>query len=98
MVAGHGIGYDGMQNDIYGTFVGLLSGRIIIKKIRRSTNDKVIAGLCGGVGEMLSVDPVLVRLICVFLCVATAVLPLLVTYIVAWIIVPQDTSADSSEC
>ncbi len=66
-----------------------------MKKIRRSKNDKVIAGLCGGVGEMLSVDPTLVRLICVFLCVATAVLPLLVTYIVGWMIVPEETSVDS---
>ena len=66
-----------------------------MKKIRRSTKDKVIAGLCGGVAEMLSVDPSLVRLLCVFLCVATAILPLLVTYIVGWIIVPEDTSTDS---
>lgn len=85
----------GRQNDIYGTFVGLLSGGMIMKKIRRSTNDKVIAGLCGGVGKMLSVDPTLVRLLCVFLCVATAILPLLLTYLVGWIIVPEDTSADS---
>jgi len=69
-----------------------------MKKIRRSRNDKVIAGLCGGVGEMLSVDPTLVRLVCVFLCVVTGILPLLVTYIVGWIIVPEDTSVDSGEC
>ena len=66
-----------------------------MNKIRRSKNDKIIAGLCGGVAEMLSVDPTLVRLLCVFLCVATAILPLLVTYIVGWIIVPEDTSVDS---
>ncbi len=69
-----------------------------MKKIRRSRNDKVIAGLCGGVGEILSVDPTLVRLVCVFLCVVSGILPLLVTYIVGWIIVPEDTSVDSGEC
>ena len=66
-----------------------------MKKIRRSTKDKVIAGLCGGVAEMLSVDPTLVRLLCVFLCVTTLIFPLLVTYLVGWIIVPEDTSVDS---
>ena len=69
-----------------------------MNRIRRSKNEKVIAGLCGGIGEMLSVDPVLVRLVCIFLCVLTGVLPLLITYLIGWIIVPQDTSAGSGEC
>ena len=47
---------------------------------------------------MLSVDPTLVRLICVFLCVATGILPLLITYLIGWMIVPENTSADSGEC
>ena len=80
------------------TLAGLPLGETIMKKMHRSRNDRIIAGLCGGLGEMLSVDPTLVRLICVFLCVATAILPLLITYLVGWIIVPEDSSADSGEC
>ena len=69
-----------------------------MNRIRRSKNEKVIAGLCGGIGEMLSVDPVLVRLVCIFLCVLTGILPLLITYLIGWIIVPEDGSSDSDKC
>ena len=61
-----------------------------MKKLYRSSKDKILGGLCGGVGEIYSIDPTLVRLICVFLCIITGVLPLLITYIVGWIIVPMD--------
>ena len=61
-----------------------------MKKLHRSSKDKILGGLCGGLGEVYSIDPTLVRLICVFLCIMTGILPLLITYIVGWIIVPQD--------
>lgn len=32
------------------------------KKLYRSTKDKVLAGVCGGLGEYFDVDPTLVRL------------------------------------
>jgi phage shock protein PspC (stress-responsive transcriptional regulator) len=35
------------------------------------------------------VDPTIIRLILVFLALLTAVMPVLVTYVVAWIIVPE---------
>jgi phage shock protein PspC (stress-responsive transcriptional regulator) len=38
---------------------------------------------------MTGIDSTLIRLALVFLCLATAVLPLLATYIIAGIIVPQ---------
>ncbi len=69
-----------------------------MKKIYRSGRDKKIAGICGGLGEIFAVDSTLVRLAFVFLCLSSGVLPLLVTYIVGWIIIPVGTKeADSSE-
>ena len=38
------------------------------KKLYRSTKDKVLAGVCGGLGEYFDVDPTLVRLACGLLC------------------------------
>ena len=35
------------------------------KKLRRSTSDTVIAGVCGGIGACLDVDPDIVRIILV---------------------------------
>jgi phage shock protein C len=56
----------------------------------RSRNDRKIAGVCGGIGEMLDIDPNLIRLGVVFLCVVTAILPVTATYIAAWIIFPEE--------
>jgi phage shock protein C len=38
-----------------------------IKRLYRSRKDKVIAGVCGGIGEYFSIDPVWVRIIFVLL-------------------------------
>ena len=56
------------------------------KKLYRSNNEKMLAGVCGGLGEFLGLDPTLVRLI-------FAVLAILgghgiILYLIIWIIVP----------
>ena len=60
-----------------------------MKRLYRSPTDKKVAGVFGGIGELYSVDPTLLRLIAVFLGVATGLLPFLVTYFIAWIIIPR---------
>ena len=37
------------------------------KKMTRSLNDRMIGGVCGGLGQYLDVDPTIIRLIFVFL-------------------------------
>ena len=59
-----------------------------MKRLHLSDTDKKIFGVCGGIGETYDIDPTIVRLATVFLCVATAVLPVLVTYLVSWMIIP----------
>ena len=60
-----------------------------MKKLYLSKTDKKILGVCGGLSEMLGIDSTLVRLIFVFLCIVTGILPLIATYIVAGIITPE---------
>ena len=60
-----------------------------MKKYYRSTKDKKIAGLCGGFAEMVDADQTLIRLAVVFIAFITGILPVLVTYLVAWWIVPM---------
>ncbi|MFB0525784.1 MAG: PspC domain-containing protein [Phycisphaerae bacterium] len=60
-----------------------------MKRIYLFKKYKKIFGVCGGIGETYDVDPTLIRLIVVFLCLATAVIPVLLTYFVAWIIMPE---------
>jgi phage shock protein C len=59
-----------------------------MKKLYRSKNDKMIGGICGGVGERFSIDPTLIRLAVVFVGVASCILPMVAAYIVGWIIIP----------
>ncbi len=63
-----------------------------MRKLYLSRKYKKIFGVCGGIGETYDIDPTLVRLIVVFLCLATGVVPLLLTYLAAWIIVPKKPS------
>jgi phage shock protein C len=37
------------------------------KRLYRSNKNKVLSGVCGGIGEYLNVDPVMIRLIWVIL-------------------------------
>jgi len=60
-----------------------------MKKLYISKKDRKIFGVCGGIGETYDIDPTLIRLIVVFLCLASWIIPLLLTYLAAWIIVPE---------
>lgn len=58
------------------------------KKLTRSTSDKWLGGVCGGIAEYLGWDSTLVRLLALVAVLVT--LPVsVVVYIVAWIIMPQ---------
>jgi phage shock protein PspC (stress-responsive transcriptional regulator) len=63
-----------------------------MKRLTLSKNDRKIAGVCGGIGEYLGVDPTLVRLGIVVLGLLTAVIPMLITYALAWFIIPPSES------
>ncbi|MBI2208465.1 PspC domain-containing protein [Candidatus Woesearchaeota archaeon] len=58
------------------------------KRLFRSRKNRIIAGVCGGIGEYLEIDPTVVRLVwvlLVFLSFGAAI----IAYIIAWIIVPE---------
>jgi phage shock protein C len=59
-----------------------------MRKLYRSQTDRMIAGICGGIGETYQVDSTLVRLGIVFLALITAIVPLVITYIIGWMIIP----------
>ena len=61
-----------------------------MKRYYRSRDDRKIAGVCGGLGKFMNVDPTLVRLSFLVLLVATGIVPLLVGYVAAWIVAPEE--------
>ncbi len=60
-----------------------------MKRLFLSTSDKKLGGVCGGIAEYMELDPTIVRLLTVVLALFTAVIPVLIAYILAWIIVPR---------
>jgi phage shock protein C len=59
-------------------------------RLTRSEEDKMIAGVCGGLAAYLDVDPVLVRALFVILTLASGMG--LVIYLVLWFIMPVDAA------
>jgi phage shock protein C len=51
-----------------------------MKRLYRSRTDRIIAGIYGGTGDVCDIDPTLIRLVLVFLGLATGIVPLLVAY------------------
>ncbi len=59
------------------------------KRLYRATgNERKIAGVCGGLGKYLDVDPVIIRIIAlVFTLLGGSGI---IAYIVAWILMPDE--------
>ena len=67
------------------------------KKLFRSTTDKKLTGLCGGIGEYFGFDATLIRVGVVIAALVTAIFPALVIYIIVSIIVPEGTNEPQAQ-
>ncbi len=59
-----------------------------VKRLYRSGNDRILGGVCGGLGEYFEIDPVLIRVLWVLFVLAfgTGIL----AYLICWIIIPRN--------
>jgi phage shock protein C len=57
-------------------------------RLVRSRDERVIAGVCGGLGRYLGVDPVLLRIAFIILALANGLG--LIGYVVAWVAIPEE--------
>jgi phage shock protein C len=64
-------------------------------RLTRSRTDRVIGGVCGGLGDYFGIDPVIVRLIFVVLAF-TPPLVTLVIYPILWLITPEASHSASA--
>jgi phage shock protein C len=55
-------------------------------KLRRSAKNKVLGGLCGGLGEYFNIDPTIIRLVLI-LATFWIGIPLIIAYLIGLIIV-----------
>lgn len=58
------------------------------KKLTKSSENKMISGVCGGIGEYFNLDPTVIRLIWVILTIGGFGTGLLI-YIIAAVIIPE---------
>ncbi len=58
------------------------------KRLYRSRSDRMIAGVCAGLGKYFGIDPTLVRL--AFVILALAGMSGGLAYIIMWIVVPEE--------
>ena len=66
---------------------------MIETKLYRSKNERMIAGVCGGLAEYLDIDPVIIRLIWVIItCFAFSGI---IIYIIACLIIPNEIDDDT---
>jgi phage shock protein C len=71
-----------MTNNVY-------SPETTTKKLRRSADDKMIAGVCGGWARLLGVDAAILRILVVAATIFGVGTPVLL-YGACWILMPQD--------
>lgn len=58
------------------------------RRLTRSRDDRVIAGVAGGIARYLGVDPVLIRLVWVVLMLVAG--SGVLAYLIAWVVIPED--------
>lgn len=62
-----------------------------MKKLYLSTKDRKISGVCGGIAEYFDVDSSVVRLAWILVTILTGIVPGIIGYIVAAIVIPKES-------
>lgn len=65
------------------------------KRLYKSRSNKILCGVCGGFGNYIGIDPVIVRIIFLILCFAVG--GGLILYIIAAIIIPKEPEEDYAD-
>lgn len=58
------------------------------KKLLRSKSDKMIAGICGGIGEYSNTDPTVIRIIAIILALFNQ--GTILVYLILWLVIPEE--------
>lgn len=53
------------------------------------SEDKIIAGVCGGIAEYMGIDPTIIRILYVLASIFTAAFPGVLVYVIMWLIMPE---------
>jgi phage shock protein C len=67
------------------------------QRLHRSTRNRVLAGVCGGIAETYGSDPTAVRLATVVIGLFTGIFPMIVLYVIAALLLPNDGAPITAE-
>jgi phage shock protein C len=67
-----------------------------MKRLYRSKKERVLGGVCAGLGEHFDIDPTVIRLAWAVITVISIGTGILV-YILAWIIIPEEDTGSSEQ-
>ena len=59
------------------------------KKLYRSIDGALIAGVMAGIAEYFNIDVTLVRVLYIFVAIFSAGFPAILVYIICWLIIPS---------
>ena len=58
------------------------------KPLRRSPNNRILLGICGGLGEFFGINPIWFRLLFIIAAIPGG-LPGILLYLILWLIIPK---------
>ena len=61
-----------------------------VKKLSRSTDDRWLGGVCGGLAQYFNIDAILIRIL--FIILGLIGLGGVLLYVILWIIIPEQPS------
>ena len=60
--------------------------------LQRSRDDKILAGVCGGLAQWLGWDPTVVRILYVLVSIFSVAFPGIFVYLILWMVMPRSYS------
>jgi phage shock protein PspC (stress-responsive transcriptional regulator) len=67
-----------------------------MKRLYRSTTERVLGGVCGGIGIHLDVDPIIIRIVWILLtCVSLGIG--IIAYLVCWVVIPEEPAVQAND-
>ena len=66
-----------------------------MKRLQRTNEDRMIGGVCGGLGKYLKIDPVFIRLL--FLLITLAGGSGVLIYFILWIVMPREDKLETQQ-
>jgi phage shock protein PspC (stress-responsive transcriptional regulator) len=66
-----------------------------VAPLRRTRQDRLVAGVLGGMARHFDLDPTLLRVVYVIATICTAFVGVVI-YLMAWIVIPEEAGGDAT--